>query len=162
MKNLIVIFTLLTTHQLIAENCVRDEQTKLEDVVHVVDTSIPAHLKGAKITVTLADGRSSTVAAEQFMVVPRKQRTVVGQNKSSVTSLVCRQDSKKNILMLEARKDVTDLDVETVSKTANVYSERSIVPGLNYYRRELMDSAIGAGIGVDANGTVKGMIGTDF
>jgi hypothetical protein len=145
-----------------AENCSESAQVETQDVVYEVNTELPKHLKGATITVTLADGKTSTVPAEKFMVVPRKQKTLVGQNQTLTKKLYCKVSGKKNIIMGEARKDVTEIETTTNGKSASVHSKKEVVPGLNYYRRELFDSPIGAGVGVDTNGTVKGMIGLDF
>lgn len=40
--------------------------------------------------------------------------------------------------------------------------KKEVVPGLNYYRRDIQDSRIGAGIGVDTNGQANIMLGLDF
>ncbi len=147
-------------------SCKEETSQETQEVVHKVDTQTPSHLKGAKITITLADGSSSTVPAEKFMVVPRKQLTVVGENKTVKQKLTCSGKEKKNIVMLDAERQITDLNTSTEATatgvTARTRSERTLVPGVNYYRRQLFDTAVGAGVGVDANGNVKGMIGLDF
>jgi hypothetical protein len=163
MKNLILLTMFISA--IASANCVEKKQTESKDVVHTVDTSIPAHLKGAKITVTLADGRTSTVPAEKFMVVPRKQQTVVGQDKL-VKSVVTCSSKNKNLIIADLRKDVVDIETETSAivggVTAKTRTEKDLVPGINYFRRDLFDSNIGAGVGVDSNGTVKGMLGLEF
>lgn len=145
------------------ETCSESTSETAQEVVYEVNKDMPKYLQGATITVTQADGKTSTVPAEKFMVVPRKQKTVLGQNKQTSKIVSCTKPSdKKNIVFADARKDFKGLDVTTDGKTAIVESKKGIVPGVNYYRRELLDSPIGAGVGLDSNGTLKGMIGIDF
>lgn len=139
-----------------ADQC--KEETRSSDVAYEVNTKTPEYLRGAIITVTLKDGSKSEVPAEKFMVVPRIQKTVVGQNK--VTSRTC--GGPKNILVGEARKDIQELETSTSGSTATVSARKGVVPGVNYYRRNLFDSPIGAGIGIDTNGTPKALIGIEF
>lgn len=158
----LLVLSMVSSLAFAGETCSESQQLQTQDVVYEVNTNLPKHLKGAKITITLADGSTSTVPAEKFMVVPRKQKTVVGQNQTLTKKLSCTASGKKNILMGEVRKDVTEVETTTNGKTATVTSKKEMVPGVNYYRRELFDTPIGAGVGVDTNGTVKGMIGIDF
>lgn len=162
MKTLILI---LISSLALAKDCTETTQVSSQDVVHNVNTSMPKHLKGAMITVTLADGKSSQVPAERFMVVPRKQQTVVGQDKTVSKQVSCKSD-KKNLVIADLRKDVTGMDTETSlvpgGVQAKTRSERELVPGINYFRRQVLDSDVGLGVGVDTNGTVKGMLGVEF
>lgn len=158
MKYFIILFVSLNVFA--GENCTEKSNVEVQDVVYSVDTTLPKHLKGAVITITKVDGTSSTVPAEKFMVVPRKQKTIVGQNKNVTVAKSCKS-STKNLLMLEGRKDVKGLSVNTNGKTANVYSEKEFIPGVNYYRGGLIEN-IGAGLGIDANGTGKAIIGLEF
>lgn len=148
------------------ETCEESIEVHSQDVTYEVNTDMPKHLKGATITVTLADGKTSTVPAEKFMVVPRVQKTVVGQNKILAKNVTCSKSGNKNILIGEVRKDVTGHETKTEAIPGGIKSSTSsvkeVVPGINYYRRELFDSSIGAGVGVDTNGTVKALIGVDF
>lgn len=162
MKTLILI---LVSSIAIAKDCTESTTVSSQDVVHNVNTSMPKYLKGATITVTLADGRTSQVPAEKFMVVPRKQQTVVGQDKVVSKQVSCKSD-KKNLVIADLRKDVTGMDTETSivpgGVQAKTRSERELVPGINYFRRQVLDSDLGVGVGVDSNGTVKGMLGIEF
>lgn len=162
MKYLIIALSLIASNVYAGETCSESQNVSSQEVAYEVNTSLPKHLKGATITVTLADGRTSTVPADKFMVVPRKQKTVLGQNQTITKKLSCNASSKKNILIGEFRKDVTEIETTTSGKTVNVESKKELVPGVNYYRRELFDSPIGAGVGIDTNGTIKGMVGLDF
>lgn len=161
MKNLLIAFSIyFAAIGLVRADECKETQVITQDVVHQVNKDIPKHLQGATITVRLANGKETTVPAEKFMVVPRKQYTVAGKNKA--VRLTCNKDVKKNIVMIEAERDVDDLEVRTNGKSAQVDSLKSLTPGINYYRRQILDSDLGIGAGVDENGTVKGMIGLDF
>jgi len=168
MKTLIIaIITLISFTATAKEQCHEQQSESSEEVVYAVNKNMPRYLKGAKITITLADGSTSTVPAEKFMIVPRKQYTKLGENKTVNKKVSCTKSSdKKNIVMLEAREDVTDVESKTEKVNggikASTKANQAIVPGLNYYRREVLDTPIGVGLGLDTNGTVKGMIGIDF
>lgn len=159
---LILLFSSLTW-----ANCLEKEETSLEDVTYNVNTNTPKYLIGATITVTLANGETSTVSTDKFMVVPRKQTTVVGQNQKVLKKVTCSNESKEknNILMGGLRKDVTELETETNGNTAKVYSKKEVIPEVLYYRRNLIGTKLGdlgAGAGLDSNGTAKGFIGVSF
>jgi hypothetical protein len=167
MKNLIlVLFLLFAASSFAGETCNEDVDVRNEDVVYTVNKDMPKYLEGATITVTLANGKSSTVPAEKFMVVPRVQKTVVGQNVLIAKKVTCSKSGNKNLLIGEVRKDVTGHETKTEAIPGGIQSTTSsvkeVVPGINYYRRELFDSSLGAGVGVDTNGTVKGLIGIEF
>lgn len=159
MKYLLILLLSTTT---LANDCSESTEKQTNEVAYAVNKDMPKHLKGATITITLADGSTSTVSADKFMVVPRKQYTVVGESSSTTKTMTCKAKTKKNSLMVDARKDITGLDTETNGSQAKVVAKKDLVPGLNYYRREVMDSNIGVGAGVDSNGVVKAIVGFDF
>lgn len=160
MKKILLMIILLPTISF--ADCSEIQATQVNDLHYNVDKMLPNYLKGAKITVVLADGSTSTVPAEKFMVVPRKQQIIIGKSENITKRIMCKNSNKKNIIIGEIRKDITDLDVSSDGKQAHIESIKEITPGVNYYRRELFDSSIGAGVGVDTNGVVKGMVGIDF
>jgi hypothetical protein len=133
MKMIVVFFILFVmTLANASDSCQESSHVKLEDVSYRVDTDMPKHLKGATITVTQVDGKTSTVPAEKFKVVPRKQQFVVGQNQVVSQHVICKSNSK-NMLIGEVRKDVTDLDATSNGSTAEVHANKALVPGLNYF-----------------------------
>lgn len=170
MKNYIAIVAMLLTTTVLSakEKCLKNESVELEDVTYSVSKDMPKYLKGAKIVVVLADGTKSEVPAEKFMVVPRKQKTVVGSNKTLNKVILCTNDENetRNLLMVEARKDITDTDSEVDAipggVKATTKSNQALVPGVNYFRRKVLDTQFGAGVGVDTNGVVKGILGYEF
>ena len=167
MKYLIIFTIGFLTMNVNAEDCTESQTVSAEQVVYSVSKDIPKHLKGATITITQADGKTSTVPSEKFMVVPRKQTTILGENKTISKKLSCSKPSeRKNIVSLDIRNDVTDIETKTTAipngQQASVKAKTGTVLGLNLYRRELFDTRIGAGAGLDANGVLKGTVGLDF
>ncbi len=163
-----ILSMLFAVNSFAATDCSEVENVEAKDVVYKVNTDMPKHLKGATITVTLADGKSSTVPADKFMVVPRKQQTVVGQDKlvNKTVSCLTKDDARKNLVFVNAQKEYTGVETRTTAVPNGtqlaVDVKKEVVPGLNYYRRDIKDSRIGAGLGLDAKGQVNGMIGLDF
>lgn len=168
MKNLLIILAMhFSAFSLVnAQECSEQVSTQVNPVKYQVNKNLPKYLQGATITVRLANGKETTVPAERFMVVPRQQQFVVGQAVNTSKTLTCKAKSRKNSIMVDARRDFTGVS-KSSSSTANsqtlkVSTEKALVPGLNYYRREVLDSHLGLGAGVDANGTLKALIGLDF
>jgi hypothetical protein len=145
-----------------AASCEYDRKMVTEPVEYSVNKGLPSHLKGATITITLSDGKSSTVSAEKFMVVPRVQRTIVGENKLIIVKKTCQDDLNKNTLMIEGRHDIKNVVTEKQGLSAHTYAEKELIPGIDYYRRQILDTPIGAGIGIDTNATPKVFLGIDF
>lgn len=147
-----------------ANDCSESRSTVAEDVVYTVDTAMPKELKGAVITVTLANGKTHTFKSNEFMVVPRKQKNVLGQNKT-VTSKISCVDSDKNIVSIEARKDYKKSNVresaEGSTKKLELVTTKSTIPGINYFRREVVGD-VGGGVGIDSNKVIKATIGVEF
>lgn len=160
MKNLLIILAMhLSAFSLVqAQECT----TQAKDVVFKIDNTPKAMFKNAKIIVKLDNGKEYTYDASKYMVVPRKQYTKVGQS----TETMCKAKSRKNSVMVGVRNDHAGMDAQTKvvpnGVSAKVESKKALVPDLNYYRREILDSHLGLGAGVDANGTLRGIIGLDF
>lgn len=137
-----------------------------EDVVNErvdINTDVPNYLVGAKITVTLADGTSSTVPAEKFKVVKRQQQFLVTKTTKNTikTCKAADQEYNKNILSgmvgyglvggLEKDRDPTRLEVET-----------KVGPsvGIQYQRR--LNERFTIGIQGQTNGVGSGLLGVGF
>lgn len=165
MKTLLLAL-LATTTVSANQTCKEDVNTSRQPVEYIVNKNIPKHLVGATITITLADGPTSTVPADKFMVVPRKQYTVVAESVSTVKTLVCNVNSKKNTVSLQMRKDVTGLStnkrVLSNGNAADVDLEKDLIPGVNYYRQEVIGDTIGFGVGIDNQKIPSISIGIDF
>ncbi len=161
MKYLLIILMSLTSVSN-AQECKETHSEIVQDVVYMVNKNMPAHLKGATIIVRQANGKETSVPAERFMVVPRKQKTVAGQNKLVMSKLRCDKDQKKNIVYVGAKKELTDLETRVSGNTARVESSKTLVPSVNYMRRKVLNSDLNLGIGIDKNSQIGGTIGLDF
>lgn len=161
MKYLLIILMSLTSVSY-AEECSETQSTVVQNVVYTVNKNMPAHLKGATIIVRQANGKETSVPAERFMVVPRKQYTKLGENKAVNTKLTCNKDQKKNIVYVGAKKELTDLETRVSGNTARVESSKTLVPSVNYMRRKVLNSDLNLGIGIDKNSQIGGTIGLDF
>jgi hypothetical protein len=164
--NIILLIIFISLSAMASEACKEQLDLQTEKVEYVVNSKIPNHLKGAVIIVRKANGEESKVPAEKFMVVPRKQKTVLGENVKEKKTVLCSEKSKKNLFFVDAKREITDLDVSTSSglnsSSAKVSAKKELVPSVNLYRRDVFDSPFGLGVGLDTNGSVKGMVGIDF
>jgi hypothetical protein len=165
MKYVIILLCFVSSVAFAGERCSESTNEQLENVVYEVNTQIPSHLKGATIVIKQADGRESSCPAEKCMVVPRIQKTVLGQNRTVSKSVKCTKDGNKNLLIGELRKDVTELETDSSAvpngQQARVSARKELVPGINYFRREVI-GLVGGGIGIDTNGTPKALLGVEF
>lgn len=164
MKYIILTAIILFNLQYVkAQTCAESTKVVEQDVVYAVNTDIPKHLKGAKITVTTADGKTSTVPAERYMVVPRVQKTVVGQNKLVLQRTTCSKKAPpdKLTLFVDAKKEYTGVSKDAGANIASISSNKAIVPSINLYKNSLI-GPLGIGAGIDSNSHGKFMIGIDF
>lgn len=169
-KKIVILGVLMLVQNVIAgeHQCEQKRNVISQEIVYEVNKDLPKHLIGATITITQANGKTSTVPAERFMVVPRKQKIVVGANRVTVVTNDCINDLdiKKNTVMVEGAYGIRGVTTETSvglgTVTAKTYVERAIVPGIDYYRRQILDTPIGAGLGIDVLGRGKAFLGLDF
>lgn len=162
MKYLIIALLMFTIKSHSQELC----QLTSQDV----NTPVPKELKDAKIIVRTKDGKEQELNANDFKVVKRKQQFKV---KEKIISQSCEPEIKivevekktkerKNIIMLGIKKDYTDISVQRDNGGVKVYSNKALVPDLSYYRRQIFDTRVGAGLGVDTNVTLRGFLGYEF
>lgn len=152
---------LLITNMVFALDCTDIKSQNEVQEEQVITTDVPKHLKDAVIIVRTADGRESQVSANNFKVVPRKQQRLVTKVKEH-TERTCKAGEKKNLLFVGGRRDHVDLDQSVVGKTGVVTSEKGPVLDINYMRKNLGNTPLGIGAGVDTNGVVRGMVGVEF
>lgn len=177
MKYLVVMaliaFPMFANAQKVCESQESSCELKNQDV----NTPVPKALKDAEIVVTLPDGTTQKYSANEFKVVKRQQQFKVTEKVVKVKTLcpTCvskeitvevikevQKPQKLNTLMLGARYDFVNLNSEITTNKITLYSNRAVVLDLTYYRRRLFDSSIGAGIGIDSNGTPRGTVGFEF
>jgi hypothetical protein len=160
---LIIALILFTYYRLAkAENCSDLQTQSIIKKARIITTDVPKHLEGAVIIVRNKDGRESQVSANNFKVVPRKQQFIVTETNKH-TERLCKVNGKqKNLLLIGGRRDHKDLDVRVNGNMATVSSEKGLVLDAGYMLQNINDSTIGLGIGIDTNGTLKGLVGVEF
>lgn len=145
-----------------ASDCTDVQQKEEIKEERLINTDVPKHLQDATIIIRTKDGRESTISANQFKVVPRKQQFIVTKVKEH-TERTCKVSGKeKNLLMFGGRRDHKDIDTNVVGKTATVSSEKGLVVDATYMRQNVLDSKLGVGAGIDSNGVVRGVVGVEF
>lgn len=131
----------------------------------VISTDVPAHLRGATIIVRRADGVESSVPAEKFKVVPRKQQFLVTHTmQREVTSCVetaAAQAARKNrISVLGGQGPLGKLDHEVEAGRDTVYTRNGFVGGLQYQREVFGPMSIGIQGQTNKTGSLN--LGLDF
>ncbi len=129
-----------------------------------VETVVPSHLKGATITITLADGSKETIKAEEYMVVKRKHTRPVLVISTKESSRSCEtkviDSGKKNIISVQAVRSQSGLSKNVVSPTTvEVETKKSIGAGVMYQRK--FDELV-IGVGADTNRGVNLGVGLEF
>jgi hypothetical protein len=130
-----------------------------------IKTDVPAYLKGATITVTLADGRSSTVPAEKFKVVPRLQQFITTHTESKTTvSCSGGNDIRRNrVTLLGGRGAQGGLNYSTSGTSASVESKAGLVGGAQYqYVLPILGDRLNIGVQLQTSKAALGAIGIDF
>lgn len=146
-----------------------------ESIQQDVNTPVPKELEDGEIIIRTKDGKERKMSANEFKVVKRKQQFKVRETvkpcepvfiTTEVREIREVESLRKNTLMLSARRDftrmTTDVSTSGSSTTARVNSEKNLVLGLDYLRRDVFNTHFGLGAGVDSNGTLKGILGYDF
>ena len=166
MKYAIIFLTMFLTNVVAkAESCT--EHTSASQVLEQTEikTDVPKHLIGATITVTLANGKSSTVPAEKFKVVPRLQQYLVTKvSQSTVKSCTNVSPNKNRVTGLLGYGATGHLDRSADASSETVESSRGAMGGVMYQR--LLDDHWSLGIqgqGTDFSRNNKtGLIGVGY
>lgn len=131
-------------------------------------SNVPNFLKGATITVRLKDGTQSTVPAEKFKVVPRKQQFVASviavDTKAlctrTVTNTVQKESTKNRLTMLAGEGPSGQLVKGVSGGILSVEEERVPVGGVQYQR--LLNEDFSVGGQLQTNRTLMINFGVDF
>ncbi len=157
MKNLIVLVALFANCAL-ATDCTEEVSTQ-QGTDHIeISRDTPKYLQGATITVTLADGRSSTVPAERFRVVPRKQQSIL--SRVETTKVISCSASKNRASLLGGYGARNGLKTTTTGSTTTVETSSGVVGGLQYQR--MLNETLSVGVQGQSNKTGSVLIGLDF
>lgn len=125
-----------------------------------LSTDVPNHLKGATITVRLADGTESTVPAEMFKVVPRKQQFIITKT-FQARMTVCSADVRKNRASIMAGNGPKEgLERSNIGTAVAIESKVGTVAGVQYQR--LITERVSLGAQLQSNKSALVNIGLDF
>ena len=161
MKNIVIsMLFVISSTVLSAENC---KTVKSQDSVQErleLSTEVPKWLEGATITVRLSNGQESSVSAEKFKVVPRKQQFIVTKTLSEVQS-VCSAERLKNRVSLHGGMGPSgNLKVQSDGNKVTVETGPTAVGGLSYQRNITDEVSVGGQ--VQTNQSVLFSLGLDF
>lgn len=133
-----------------------------------IKTDVPKFLKGATITVTLSNGQSTTVPAEKFKVVPRKQQFITTKT-SSVSETVCQNKTHHRVTVLagQAPQNGIKRDNSQAPNKVEVESKLGLEGGAQYQYRpggkwKLLGKDLNFGGQVQTNKSAFGTLGLDF
>lgn len=175
MKKIITLLILFTSAAVFADynetTCKDTTGSKVVKGQLVIDTNVPKYLRGATITVKLADGKETTVPAEKFKVVPRKQQYLTTD--TTVTNRTDCTLTKHEQELILRRNRVSALGgrgiqhgVETTLSTpteVDVSSKTGFVGGLQYQRLlPVLHDRLSIGVQGQTNRTGSLLLGIDF
>jgi hypothetical protein len=158
MKKFIIFITLLCPTLTIASNCETTSQSAVISEQKEITSNVPKFLKGATITIKTSDGRESSVSAEKFKVVPRKQQFIISKIKQ-VDKMICTSD-KNRLSVLAGRGPKEGLDRSSTSTTVTIKSRVGDIGGVQYQR--MVSDKISIGTQVQSNSSAFINIGLDF
>lgn len=161
MKLFIIMIALLASPALAEQDCKTESGEVTITGQTEIRTDVPNYLKSATITVTLADGRSSTVPAERFKVVPRLQQFIVEKKeRTTVISCTSNEPRKNRVSVLGGSGRQSGLETSQTGSTLEVSNKVGLVGGLQYQR--MISNRLSIGVQGQTNKTVLGNIGLDF
>ncbi len=143
-----------------AETCT--DTTSSDQVLEKTElkTDVPAFLEGATIIVRLKDGKETTVPAERFKVVPRKQQFIVTKVLTS-TTISCHSGIGPNrVSALGGYGSTGKLKTQTGASHTEVESQLGAVGGLQYQRN--LNDTLSLGVQGQTNQTGSVSVGVDF
>lgn len=164
----------------IKKPCRITSKTVIHESADDVNTPTPKELEGAVYIIRTKDGKEHKMSAKKFKVVPRQQQfknkekvilervecepKVVTQvvTRTLIRNIVKKAHENKNLIMVGARYDYVGLDSSVNGSIATLEAKRGTVLDLSYMRRKILDSNVGAGIGIDTNGTPRVFGGYEF
>lgn len=125
----------------------------------VISTNVPAHLKGAKIIIVLANGQQSEAPAELFKVVPRKQQYLLTKVSHTIS---CSSESheKNRVSLLGGFGPQGGLKKTQSSSRVDIETESGLVGGLQYQRKISKDFSVGVQGQSNKSGLIS--VGVDF
>lgn len=161
MKILLVMMLMLNICYAQSMSCGQTKtSTTLEKKELDVVTEVPNHLKGARIILVKADGSQETLKAEDFMVVKRKHKRPIFEEKTVSSRLECQNNGVKNIVSLKAVNSYGSPDRTIHGNSGTVSVSRSSTLGAQYQRN--IGKNLYLGVEGDLNQNAGLMIGLGF
>ncbi len=140
-----------------------DVQVSNEEVSDTLEikTDVPKFLEGATIIVRLKDGTETSVPAEKFKVVARKQQFVTTATTKSVVHMCNDNSSSKNRVSVHAGKGPKGgLNRSNDGKSVTVESQYGEVGGLQYQYKFDNDLSLSGQVQTNQTGLIG--VGYDF
>lgn len=168
MKYIVLILTALSfnSYACAEEKCSTDlKKASLEDVLDI-KTDVPEFLKDATITVTLKDGRTSTVSANEFKVVKRIQQFIVKREKLEYVTK-CSSNDRNRVSVMAGQGTQSGLSRNNDNAPDQVTVENKVgaVYGAQYqYKTDLtiFSKPLSIGVQGQTNKTGSLLLGVDF
>lgn len=161
MKNIIAIITiLLPMLAFSSETCSTTQGKEEAESTLEIKTDVPSHLKGATIIIRTADGKESSVPAEKFKVVARKQQFIVTKTKQTLKTSCSTDPDKNRVSVMIGNGTKEGLDVSRTDNTETVESKVGAVVGAQYQR--LVTKKISVSLIGQSNKTALVGVGLDF
>ena len=161
MKFIITSLLLISLPVFAAQNCKTSSSEEKIDQTKEITTDVPSHLKGATIIVRRADGKETSVPAELFKVVPRKQQFIVTKISHQETTLCSAEEAHRNrISLLAGNGPKGGLDRSSTPAKVSVESRTGAIGGVQYQRLLTERLSIGAQVQTNKSGLLN--IGVDF
>lgn len=161
MKSLIVLSLLFVSPALASDNCSEETSQAEAKEMLIIKTDVPTYLKGAMIVVRLANGKETTVPAERFKVVPRKQQVIVTKVEVEKRVFCTMNEPSKNRASLVGGYGARNgLKTTTNGTTTTVETSSGMVGGLQYQR--MLNDRLSIGVQGQTNNTGSLLLGLDF
>lgn len=154
-----LIFFLSMISPALAEDCSTTQSEEVVTQETEIRTDVPNYLKGATITVKLANGKESAVPAERFKVVPRLQQFFVAATQKT-RETTCRNVDRNRVSVLSGHGPKSYLKTSSSPTVTEISTDVGFVGGLQYQR--MLNDMISLGVQGQSNRTGSILLGLDF
>lgn len=127
----------------------------------IIATGVPKYLKGAKVTVTLKNGKQYTRPSKEVAVVERKKMKRSSKVTTKKARRVINQNKKNRIYVLGGVGNNGKLKTKTIGNKYKTQIEQGIIFGIGF-QRKIDNGDYSVGIQVQNNGTSSLTLGYDF
>lgn len=159
MKLLVTLLSLFILTNVNAVTCDKQNVNVQQVKEQIINTDVPEFLKGATIIVRLKDGTETSVSAEKFKVVPRKQQFIVTKIEIDRTCFVNKTKSSR-VSALGGYGLNGSVDTTRNGNSLSVKPGMGAIGGLQYQYKFENDFSLG--LQGQTNGSGFFLIGVDF